>query len=99
VHLFGGKGDAVAARLIREHGTDFDHLGLEGRAIGGNEKNLMTLVKLDRDMLIADLYMLRAQVPADSKEAKQMIADLVELISKAPLCETGANYPRMRNVR
>ena len=57
----------------------------------------MVLVKIDRDMLIEELYRLRASLPEESsEETRRQLDSLVNLIQNAPVSENKANYPRIR---
>lgn len=59
-------------------------------------------IHIDRDMLLVELYAIRAKVTDaaldsdDVKEAKNKIDNLISLISTAPQAENNANFPRMR---
>lgn len=59
-------------------------------------------IHIDRDMLLVELYAIRAKVTDaaldndDVKDAKKKIDDLISLISAAPQAENNANFPRVR---
>jgi hypothetical protein len=58
---------------------------------------IMTLIKIDRDMLVDELYQLRALIPlVEGDDAKQKLMEIVQLVQQAPVSETAAAYPRPR---
>lgn len=55
----------------------------------------MTNVKIDRDMLVDELYNLRKYIPVDNDDALRYIARIVDLVLKAPAIESKSQYPRI----
>jgi len=59
-------------------------------------------INLDRDMLLVELYAIRAKITDaasdndEVKEAKQQIDNLIQLISVAPESGNNSNFPRPR---
>ncbi len=58
-------------------------------------------VKLDRDMIISELYELRAIVANmdvtsdESRQAKSKIDSLIQLLSMAPASDNNASFPKI----
>jgi hypothetical protein len=58
-------------------------------------------VKLDRDMIISELYELRAIVANmdvtsdESRQAKSKIDSLIQLLSMAPASDSNASFPKI----
>ena len=55
----------------------------------------MVLIKIDRDMMISELYRLRSLIPLEADEAKDYLATIIDMVTHAPLDKGGANYPRI----
>jgi hypothetical protein len=59
------------------------------------------LVKIDRDMLLVELYSLRAEVmnistdPKETESARKKIDELINLISLAPSSDNNSSFPRI----
>ena len=54
----------------------------------------MPLIKIDNDMLISELFAIRAQIEDAPDAARRKLDDLLTLISHAPLAELKSQYPR-----
>ena len=54
-------------------------------------------ISISRDMLIKELYNLRAYIEPENEKAKQLLSDIVDLVIRAPLNEQTSNYPRTRS--
>jgi hypothetical protein len=58
----------------------------------------MPLVKLDRDMVVEDLYRLRSLIQPENDEARRAVMDLVDVVTKAALAEENTgSFPRLRS--
>lgn len=56
----------------------------------------MVNIKIDREMLIQELYELRSVIPhEDSEDAKKKLMEIVMLVQNAPVDESKANFPRI----
>ena len=57
---------------------------------------IMTHITIDRDMLINDLYDLRAMIPSgpDGGDSRKRVDDIIRMVSYAPLSEQKSNFPR-----
>ena len=59
-------------------------------------------IHIDRDMLLVELYAIRAKVTDaaiesdEVKEAKVKIDELISLVSSAPSADNNANFPRIK---
>lgn len=59
-------------------------------------------IKIDRDMILVELYGIRAKISefayenSDAKESVTKIDSLITLISNAPSAENNSNFPRPR---
>lgn len=59
----------------------------------------MTLIKIDRELLLEELYALRATLTTEEDaldRAKQKLMEIVSLIQNAPVETSKARYPGMR---
>jgi len=54
----------------------------------------MSMIRLDREMLIEDLMAIRASVPVENDSARDRIDNLISLISKLPNDEKQAQFPK-----
>lgn len=59
----------------------------------------MVNVRIDREMIIEELYALRALIPVEAYEAKAKVSELVSLVQNAPNDEKKSNYPRISTHR
>ena len=59
-------------------------------------------IHIDRDMILTELYSLRAKITEaalnddEVKEGLKQLDNLISLISTAPSAENNANFPRVR---
>ena len=59
------------------------------------------IIKIDRDMIVTELYQLRALVtnistdPAETESARKKIDELINLISLAPQSENNSSFPKI----
>ena len=59
----------------------------------------MTLVKIDRDSLVEDLYLLKAQIPVENTDARTHLQHIIEHVIHAPNLDQQANHPRLQTRR
>lgn len=59
------------------------------------------IIKIDRDMIVTELYQLRAAVinispdPKETEDARKKIDELINLISLAPQSENNSSFPKI----
>jgi hypothetical protein len=59
------------------------------------------IIKIDRDMIVTELYQLRAVVsnistdPKETEDARKKIDELINLISLAPTSENNSSFPKI----
>ena len=57
----------------------------------------MTVIKLDRDFLLQELYRLRSMLDTvENEEANQKLLEIVQWVHHAPLDTAGSQFPRLR---
>ena len=59
----------------------------------------MVQIKLDRDMLVEELYSLRALIPTEINEANTKLMDIILLVQNAPVDTNQASYPKINGRR
>lgn len=57
----------------------------------------MTLVKIDRDSLVEDLYLLKSKIPVENLDAREHLTKIIEHIIHAPNLESQNNYAKIRS--
>lgn len=56
----------------------------------------MSMIRIDREMLIEDIMAIRASVLIENEEARERIDKLISLISNLPNDEKQAQFPKAR---
>lgn len=59
--------------------------------------NIQNYIKINREMLIDELYEIMGLVPRgeeESEEARRKLVQLVNIVNNAPLAESQAQYPK-----
>lgn len=59
----------------------------------------MTLIKIDRDTLVEELYLLKSMIPVENIDAREHLQRIIEHVIKAPNDKAQNNYPRMQTRR
>lgn len=59
----------------------------------------MTLVKVDRDSLVEELYMLMSKIPVESTDARDALRKVIEHVIHAPNLEQQTNHARIQTRR
>jgi len=59
----------------------------------------MTLVKIDRDSLVEDLYLLKSKIPVENSDARDHLTKIIEHIIHAPNLEMQNNHAHIRTKR
>jgi len=56
----------------------------------------MTLVKVDRDSLVEELYLLKSKIPVENIDAREHLSKIIEHIIHAPNLELQNNHARIQ---
>ena len=64
-----------------------------------NKENTMVLIRIDRDMLVEELYTLRGLIPIEEDAARLKLDQMVTMVANAPIDEQKAQFPRSRASR
>jgi hypothetical protein len=56
----------------------------------------MTLVKVDRDSLVEDLYLLKSKIPVENTDAREHLTKIIEHIIHSPNLESQTNHARIK---
>lgn len=59
----------------------------------------MTLIKIDRDTLVEELYLLKSKIPVENEEAREHLGRIIEHVINSPTDKNQGNYPRMQTRR
>jgi len=54
----------------------------------------MSMIRIDREMIIEDIMAIRALVPVENDEARERIDKLINLLSTLPNDEKQAQFPK-----
>lgn len=55
----------------------------------------MVIIKIDRDMLLDDLYVLRSHIPVENEEARVKLKEIIDIVSHAPVDDNKSTLPRI----
>lgn len=55
----------------------------------------MVTIKIPRDMLLEDLYVLRSHIDVDNEEARKKINEIIAIVSNAPVDDQKSTLPRI----
>lgn len=54
----------------------------------------MVLIRIDRDMVIEELYTLRGLIPVEEEAARRKLDEIVNFIANAVIDDRQAQFPR-----
>lgn len=57
------------------------------------------IIKIDRNLVVEELYKIVALVDPTNSAARRAVMDLVNMVSKAPVDETNRQYARINTKR
>ncbi len=55
----------------------------------------MPFIRIERDMLIEELYSVRAAIPTECDDAKTALMKVIQLVQHAPLDEKQSRFPKI----
>ena len=59
----------------------------------------MIFVRIDREMILEDMYKLRSMISVENDEARKKLSEIIGLITSAPTDEKKNQFPRINGRR
>lgn len=56
----------------------------------------MTLIKIDRDSLVEELYLLKSKIPVENTDAREHLSKIIEHVIHCPNMEMQNNHAQIR---